>query len=206
MYHPQSSSWWGAELGYEFRILWSSKTELLPTCHAIPVSFLIIKQNYSVNKQLLGNPHILNHLSIITNLVDPERRTPSYCYGQSPHEFQDTTTGLLFSLHLKHPSQGTAELVRTWRKWQPILVFLPGKSHGWSQVGYSPLGRKESDTTERLHFTSLCMLSVVRCFDHHPCFLRVPTGIRAWLHVHTTPLQLHLQVATFATVGSKSFL
>ena len=31
--------------------------------------------------------------------------------------------------------------------------ILPGKSHGWrSLVGYSPWGRKESDTTERLHF------------------------------------------------------
>ena len=30
------------------------------------------------------------------------------------------------------------------RKWQPIPVFLPGKSHRWrSQVGYSPWGRKE---------------------------------------------------------------
>ena len=38
------------------------------------------------------------------------------------------------------------------RKWQPIPVFLPGKSHGQrSLVGYSPWGRKESDTTERLH-------------------------------------------------------
>ena len=39
------------------------------------------------------------------------------------------------------------------RKWQPTPVFLPGKSHGLrSLVGYSPWGRKESDTTERLHF------------------------------------------------------
>ena len=31
-------------------------------------------------------------------------------------------------------------------------VFLPGKSHGRrSLVAYSPRGRKESDTTERLH-------------------------------------------------------
>ena len=38
------------------------------------------------------------------------------------------------------------------RKWQPTPVFLPGESHGWrSLVGYSPQGRKESDTTERLH-------------------------------------------------------
>ena len=41
------------------------------------------------------------------------------------------------------------------RKWQPTLVFLPGKSHGQrSPVGYSPWGCKELDTTERLHFTS----------------------------------------------------
>ena len=33
-------------------------------------------------------------------------------------------------------------------------VFLPGESHGrMSLVGYSPRGHKESDTTERLHFT-----------------------------------------------------
>ena len=39
------------------------------------------------------------------------------------------------------------------RQWQPTLVLLPGKSHGWrSLVGCSPWGRKESDTTERLHF------------------------------------------------------
>ena len=32
--------------------------------------------------------------------------------------------------------------------------ILPGESHGWkSLVGYSPRGRKESDTTERLHLT-----------------------------------------------------
>ena len=42
-----------------------------------------------------------------------------------------------------------------WRKkWQPTPVFLPGESHGRrSLVGYSPWGRKESDMTERLHFT-----------------------------------------------------
>ena len=32
-------------------------------------------------------------------------------------------------------------------------VLLPGESHaGRSLAGYSPWGRKESDTTERLHF------------------------------------------------------
>ena len=41
------------------------------------------------------------------------------------------------------------------RKWQPTPVFLPGESHGRrSLVGYSPRGRKESDTTSlSLSFT-----------------------------------------------------
>ena len=39
------------------------------------------------------------------------------------------------------------------RKWQPTPVFLPGESHGQKNlVGCSPWGRKESDTTKRLHF------------------------------------------------------
>ena len=40
----------------------------------------------------------------------------------------------------------------TWRReWQPTPVFLPGKSHGQgSLAGYTPWGRKESDTTEQL--------------------------------------------------------
>ena len=44
------------------------------------------------------------------------------------------------------------------RKWQPTPVFLPEESHGGrSLVGYSPQGRKESDTTERLHFHFHCI-------------------------------------------------
>ena len=38
------------------------------------------------------------------------------------------------------------------RKWQPIPVILPGKSHGQrSMVGYSPWSHKELDMTEQLH-------------------------------------------------------
>ena len=46
------------------------------------------------------------------------------------------------------------------RKWQSTPALLPGKSHGWrSLIGYSPWGRKESDTTERLHFSSVIVVS-----------------------------------------------
>ena len=35
------------------------------------------------------------------------------------------------------------------RAWQPTPEFLPGESHGQrSLVGYSPWGRRESDTAE----------------------------------------------------------
>ena len=40
---------------------------------------------------------------------------------------------------------------------QPTPVFLPGEFHGQrSLAGYSPRGRKESDTTERPSKLSLC--------------------------------------------------
>ena len=42
-------------------------------------------------------------------------------------------------------------------------VFLPGTSHEWrSLVAYSPRGGKESDTTERLHFTMYLTLCFMR--------------------------------------------
>ena len=38
-----------------------------------------------------------------------------------------------------------------WRRtWQPTPVFWSGESHGQRLEGYSPWGRKQSDTTERL--------------------------------------------------------
>ena len=46
------------------------------------------------------------------------------------------------------------------RKWQPTPVFLPGESHGQrSLVGCSPRGHKELDMTERIHFTSLSIIT-----------------------------------------------
>ena len=51
------------------------------------------------------------------------------------------------------------------RKWQPTPVLLPGKAHGLRiLVGYSPWGRKESDTTGPLHFT--CALHGFYCAVH----------------------------------------
>ena len=50
------------------------------------------------------------------------------------------------------------------RKWQPTPVFLPGESHGQRRlVGYSPRGRKESDTTERLHSLNFREMQKLDC-------------------------------------------
>ena len=51
------------------------------------------------------------------------------------------------------------------RRWQPTPVLLPGESHGQrSLVGYSPWGRKELDTTERLtlslHFHAFSRVNI----------------------------------------------
>ena len=53
---------------------------------------------------------------------------------------------------LKRLSSSSRQRVQR-RQWQLAPVLLPGKSHGQrSLVGCSPWGRKDSDTTERLHF------------------------------------------------------
>ena len=45
-------------------------------------------------------------------------------------------------------------------KWQPTPIFLPGELHGQrSLAGYSPWGRKESDSIERLIHTLSLSLS-----------------------------------------------
>ena len=51
-----------------------------------------------------------------------------------------------------------------WRsQWQPTPVLLPGKSHGPRRlVGYSPWGCKESDMTERLHFSHKLQISRIK--------------------------------------------
>ena len=49
------------------------------------------------------------------------------------------------------------------REQQPNRVFWPGESHGQrSLVGYSPRGKKESDTTERLIHILLCVMPAAK--------------------------------------------
>ena len=52
------------------------------------------------------------------------------------------------------------------REWLPSPVVLPGESHGQRNlVGYSPRGRKESDTTERLINNKCSYISIQGTFE-----------------------------------------
>ena len=58
---------------------------------------------------------------------------------------------LSLQLGMKSEVSGADNLIKHYRfmTWQLTPVFLPEKSHGQrSLAGYSPKGRKESDTTE----------------------------------------------------------
>ena len=56
------------------------------------------------------------------------------------------------------------------RRWQPTLVFLPGKFHGQKSLeGYSPWGHKELDMTEQLsmyHITNYIFSSTVLSWNN----------------------------------------
>ena len=68
------------------------------------------------------------------------------------------------------------------RQWHPTPVLLPGKSHGWrSLVGCSPWGRKELDTTKRLHFHfSLLCIGEGNGNPHQCSCLENPRNGGAW--------------------------
>ena len=76
-----------------------------------------------------------------------------------------------------------------WRRnWQPIPVFLLGKSHGQRRLaGYSQWGHKESDTTE--HALCVCVLVVG---VHHSTWWGgarsgEPPGVQANLDIEQGP-------------------
>ena len=80
-----------------------------------------------------------------------------------------------------------------WGKWHPTPVLLLGKSHGWkSLVGCSPWGRKESDTTEQLHFSLFTFMHWRRKWQPTPVFLPGESqgrgslvGCRLWGHTES---------------------
>ena len=59
----------------------------------------------------------------------------------------------IFSSWVNHTIWHIVDTHSRRRQWHPTPALLPGKSHGLRRlVGCSPWSRKESDTTERIHF------------------------------------------------------
>ena len=69
-------------------------------------------------------------------------------------------------------SLGQEDLQR--RKWQPIPIFLPGKSYGQRLAGNSPWGRKKSDTTEHTHSNFLALTHMLWRRQWHPTPVLLP--------------------------------
>ena len=73
-------------------------------------------------------------------------------FTQYQTNFPGGSDGKAFDYSAEDP--GSIPGTISWRrKWQPTLVFLPGKSHGRKGlVDYNPWGCKQLDRTEWLHF------------------------------------------------------
>ena len=79
---------------------------------------------------------------------------------------KETTCNAIIFLQCRRPGFDSWVRSISWRrKWQPTLIFLPGKSHGQrSLAGYSPWGHKESDTTELLNHHQKEITHLLNCF------------------------------------------
>ena len=79
------------------------------------------------------------------------------------------------------------------RKWQPTPVLLPGKFHGRrSLVGYSPWGRKESDTTERLQCQCQCGSKELDTTERLSLIL-----FNIYISIHSTNIHTKWSLANF---------
>ena len=124
------------------------------------------------------------------------------------HLLSGNCQGICWVLMLWHSLKSFNRLSSIYwrRKWQPTLILLPGKLHGWrSLVGYTPWSRKESDTTERLHFLSFYSSFWRRKWKPTPVFLpgeshgqRGLVGYSLWgcTESDTTEQLTHTRVST----------
>ena len=64
------------------------------------------------------------------------------------------------------------------RKWKPIPIFLPGKSHRQrSLVGYSPRDHKESDMTEHAYTEALRRFMQTTCLNFFSIKIQVNSSV-----------------------------
>ena len=91
------------------------------------------------------------------------------------------------------------------RQWHPTPVLLPGKSHGRRSLeGCSPWDRKESDTTERLHFDFSLSCSGEGNGNPFQCScLENPRDGRAWCAAVYGVAQSPTQLKRLSSTSSK---
>ena len=88
----------------------------------------------------------------------------------------------------RHKRHGFNSWIRkiSWRRaWKLTLVFLPEKSHGQRNLmGYSPQGRKESDTTEVTWHTCIFIYTNRKKSNHSPkCLIYIHPHVFSWVCV-----------------------
>ena len=126
-----------------------------------------------LDKEFHGKRKAEKTLDLISLKVSLGLRLPRWCSGK-----ESTYQCRRCNRHMFDPWIGKI----TWRsKWQPTLVFLPGKFHGQrNQAGNSPWGHKDLDTTEWLS-TAQDWISMV-FLPFAPCCLYpfTPTLQKPW--------------------------
>ena len=95
--------------------------------------------------------------------------------------------------------------MRWWRRrWHPTPVFLTGKLHGRrSLVAYSPWGRKESDTTERLstHGSSVFIFEELHDVFHSGCSNVLLQSHQLWRDPFSPHPGQHLLFVDFSMIA-----
>jgi len=110
--------------------------------------FLKIEERYNVNRKKKRQENFLSHYKAIENLYTPCHVISRWCSGKSACQCRRCK---------RHGFDPWVGMILWRKKWQPVLVFLPGKPHGQrSLVGYSARGSQRvvrDSTTEHTIYT-----------------------------------------------------
>ena len=136
-----------------------------------------------LGKVIFGNSGIPSlfvlESTFVFSLLSP---CQSSCCGLGKNVLGTLAGGMKFCVFLSHQIPCLYIVMALPSQCSCTPVLLPGKSHGWrSLVGCSPWGRKESDTTERLHFdfSLSCIGEGNGNLLHYSC-LEIPRDGGAW--------------------------